>query len=105
MLDGIAHRHSSPVQPDSSNVANLEQQLKASQEMQQQLQYELNSLRENQFGAIEGAKREVTTNYESQLAALQQTLAQMEQRCIALENHLSETKTSPRAEIKSMRLT
>ena len=102
MPDGIAHRHSSPVQPDSNNVANLEQQLKASQEMQQQLQYELNSLRENQFGAIEGAKREVTTNYESQLAALQQTLVQMEQRCIALENHLSETKTSHRAEIENL---
>ena len=102
MPDGVAHRHSSPVQPDSSNVANLEQQLKVSQEMQQQLQYELNSLRENQFGAIEGAKREVTTNYESQLAALQQTLTQMEQRCIALENHLSETKTSHRAEIENL---
>lgn len=102
MPDGSAHRHVSPVQPDTNTIADLEQQLKASQEMQQQLQYELNSLRENQLDAIESAKKEVSANYESQLTNLQQTLLQTEQRCAALEAHLSEMKASHSAEIEKV---
>ena len=102
MPDGSAHRHVSPVQPDTNNVADLEQQLKASQEMQQQLQYELNSLHENQFDAIESAKKEVAANYESQFTDLQQTLLQTEHRCIALETDLSEMRASHSAEIENL---
>ncbi len=102
VVDASAGRHSSPDQPDSGVIADLERQLIAAQESQQQLQNELNQIRENQLVVIEDAKREVCHDYESQIASYQQSLLQTEVTLQSLERQLSESLSARNAEIENV---
>ena len=94
-------RHASPIQPDYSALAALEQQLTAENEAKKQLQDELNSLRENQSLALEETRNEVSRAYQAQVASLQQSLMQSEHSLQVLERQLAEARNGHSSEVET----
>lgn len=102
MPDGVANRHVSPVQPDSSVIADLESQLKVAEESQQVLRNELNSLQENQLVMVDQERREVAASYEVQIGSLQQSLMQAESSLQTLEKQLVEAQEKHGNELENL---
>ena len=102
MPDGVANRHVSPVQPDSSVVADLESQLKVALQSQQTLRNELNSLHENQLAVVEQERKKVADSYDVQISSLQQSLMQTESSLQAMEKQLADTQVMHRTELENL---
>ena len=101
-VDGDAQRHASPVAPDDCALAALQQQLSDANKAKAQLEDELNSLRGNQSLALEEARNEVASTYQTQVSSLQQSLIQTEHSLQVLERQLSQAKAIHSSEVESI---